>query len=71
MVRRIDSLLPIVFVIFLLVPLAPAMGQEIDAWELGIMYPNEDADNPFEISKDGKAKVEFFVENSGFVEISV
>jgi len=47
------------------------MGQELDSWELGIMYPNEDADNPFEVSKDGKVKVEFFVENSGFVEITV
>lgn len=71
MVRRIDSLLLRLFVISLLVPLSPAMGQELDSWELGIMYPNEDADNPFEVSKDGKVKVEFFVENSGFVEITV
>ncbi|MDP6985608.1 MAG: hypothetical protein QGH38_00115 [Candidatus Thalassarchaeaceae archaeon] len=71
MVRRIDSLLLRLFVISLLVPLSPAMGQELDSWELGIMYPNEDAGNPFEVSKDGKVKVEFFVENSGFVEITV
>ena len=71
MVRRIDYLLLRLFVISLLVPLSPAMGQELDSWELGIMYPNEDADNPFEVSKDGKVKVEFFVENSGFVEITV
>ncbi|HJM13077.1 MAG TPA: hypothetical protein QF641_01115 [Candidatus Thalassarchaeaceae archaeon] len=71
MVRKVNSLVIRLVVLSIIIPSTISLGQEIDAWELGIEYPNEDASNPFEISKDGKVKVEFFVDNSGFVEITV
>ena len=49
----------------------PSSAQELDAWELGINYPEEDSTNPFLIADDGSVKVEFFVENSGLTEITV
>ncbi len=49
----------------------PSYAQDLDAWELGINYPGEDSANPFEISRDGSASVEFFVDNTGLTEISV
>jgi hypothetical protein len=72
-VRKVNSLVIRLVVLSILIPSTISLGQEqeIDAWELGIEYPNEDATNPFEISNDGKVKVEFFVDNSGFVEITV
>lgn len=70
-VRKVNSLVIRLVVLSIIIPSTISLGQEIDAWELGIEYPNEDASNPFEISKDGKVKVEFFVDNSGFVEITV
>ena len=50
---------------------SPSSAQELDSWELGINYPGEDSTNPFLLSDEGSVKVEFFVENSGLVEISV
>jgi hypothetical protein len=49
----------------------PTTAQELESWELGINYPGEDSTNPFLLSSEGSAKVEFFVENSGFTEITV
>ena len=71
MIRGFGSLLLRVVVVALLIPSTPSIAQDLDSWELGIMYPNEDADIPFDVSKEGNVRVEFFVENSGFVEISV
>ncbi|MDG1540363.1 MAG: hypothetical protein P8Q46_02280 [Candidatus Thalassarchaeaceae archaeon] len=50
---------------------APSSAQELESWELGINYPGEDSTNPFLLSDEGSAKVEFFVENSGLTEITV
>ncbi len=50
---------------------SPASSQELESWELGIKYPGEDSTNPFVLSNDGSAKVEFFVDNSGLTEITV
>jgi hypothetical protein len=47
------------------------MAQNLDAWDLGIMYLGDDSETPFEISRDGAVRIEFFVENSGFVEIEL
>ncbi len=71
MERSARSLLLSVAILALLVPASPLMGQDLDAWDLGIMYPGDDAETPFEISRDGTVRVEFFVENSGFVEIEL
>ncbi|MBR79549.1 MAG: hypothetical protein CMA88_02030 [Euryarchaeota archaeon] len=49
----------------------PAVAQDLDSWELGINYPGEDSANPFEISREGSANVEFFVDNTGLTEITV
>ncbi len=49
----------------------PTTAQELESWELGINYPGEDSTNPFLLSSEGSAKVEFFVENSGFTDITV
>jgi hypothetical protein len=49
----------------------PTKAQELESWELGINYPGEDSTNPFLLSNEGSAKVEFFVENSGLTEITV
>ena len=50
---------------------SPSSAQELESWELGINYPGEDPTNPFLLSDQGSAKVEFFVENSGLTEITV
>jgi uncharacterized membrane protein len=71
MERSARSLLLSVAILALLVPASPLRGQDLDAWNLGIMYPGDDAETPFEISRDGTVRVEFFVENSGFVEIEL
>ena len=71
MERSARSLLFSVAILALLVPASPLMGQDLDAWDLGIIYPGDDAETPFEISRDGAVRVEFFVENSGFVEIEL
>ncbi|MEC8874633.1 MAG: hypothetical protein VX502_04500 [Candidatus Thermoplasmatota archaeon] len=71
MERSTRSLLLSVAILALLVPASPLMGQDLDAWDLGIIYPGDDAETPFEISRDGTVRVEFFVENSGFVEIEL
>ena len=71
MERSTRSLLLSVAILALLVPASPLMGQDLDAWDLGIIYPGDDAEPPFEISRDGTVRVEFFVENSGFVEIEL
>jgi len=60
--------------IVLLLPLISSTqisAQELESWELGIKYPSDDEANPFMISNDGSAKIEFFVENSGLIEITV
>lgn len=49
----------------------PTTAQELESWELGINYPGEDSTNPFLLSSEGSAKVEFFVENSGLTDITV
>lgn len=46
-------------------------AQELETWELGINYPGDDSTNPFVLSDEGEVKIEFFVENSGFTEITV
>ena len=50
---------------------APSSAQELESWELGINYPGEDPTNPFLLSDEGTARVEYFVENSGLTEITV
>ncbi|RZD51176.1 MAG: hypothetical protein CXT66_01595 [Methanobacteriota archaeon] len=49
----------------------PTTAQELESWELGINYPEEDSTNPFLLSSEGSAEVEFFVENSGLTDITV
>jgi hypothetical protein len=49
----------------------PTTAQELESWELGINYPGEDSTNPFLLSSEGSAEVEFFVENSGLTDITV
>ena len=56
---------------FMLLPSGVVSAQNLDAWDLGVMYPGDDADKPFEISRDGAVMIEFFVDNSGLVEITV
>ena len=69
--RNVDSMLPLLVMLVILLPTSASTAQNIDAWDLGIMYPEDDADIPFQISRDGTAKIEFFVDNSGLVEISI
>ena len=54
---------------FVAVP--PTSGQDLESWELGIKYPEEDPTNSFILSDVGSTKVEFFVENTGLTEITV
>tara|TARA_B100000945_G_C20426430_1_gene620777 strand:+ start:5477 stop:6439 length:963 start_codon:yes stop_codon:yes gene_type:complete len=68
---RVRSLLIGVILAASLAASTPASGQELDSWELGIKYPGEDSTNPFVLSKDGTANVQFFLENSGLTEITV
>ena len=65
------SLLLSVILLAILAPASPLIAQDLDAWDLGIMYPGDDSETPFEISRDGAVRIEFFVENSGFVEIEL
>ncbi|MDP6220948.1 MAG: hypothetical protein QGG76_05095, partial [Candidatus Thalassarchaeaceae archaeon] len=60
MERSARSLLLSVAILALLVPASPLMGQDLDAWDLGIIYLGDDAETPFEISRDGTIWVEFF-----------
>ena len=57
--------------VLLIIPFCPAFAQDIDQWELGIEYPSEDSDKPFEVSRDGRVSIDFFVENSGLIEITL
>ena len=71
MVSRSASILLGAVLTLSLFATTPASSQELDSWELGINYPGEDSTNPFLLSDQGSAKVEFFVENSGLTEITV
>ncbi|MEE2625429.1 MAG: hypothetical protein VYD50_04155, partial [Candidatus Thermoplasmatota archaeon] len=62
--RNVDSMLPLLVMLVILLPTSASTAQNIDAWDLGIMYPEDDADIPFQISRDGTAKIGFFVDNS-------
>tara|TARA_B100000700_G_C15016427_1_gene843529 strand:- start:95 stop:1042 length:948 start_codon:yes stop_codon:yes gene_type:complete len=68
---RVSSILLGAIMALSLFAAAPSSAQELDSWELGINYPDEDSTNPFLLSNDGSVKVEFFVENSGLTEITV
>ncbi len=46
-------------------------AQELDSWELGINYPNDDSSNSFLLEKDGSKNIEFFVDNSGLTDITI
>ena len=71
MVSRFSAILMGAIMALSLFASLPSSAQELDSWELGINYPGEDSTNPFLLSDDGSVEVEFFVENSGFTEITV
>jgi len=71
MSSRVSSMLLGVILALSLFSATPTTAQELESWELGINYPGEDSTNPFLLSSEGSAKVEFFVENSGFTDITV
>ena len=71
MSSRVSSILLGVILALALFSATPTTAQELESWELGINYPEEDSTNPFLLSSEGSAKVEFFVENSGLTDITV
>tara|TARA_B110000263_G_scaffold250181_1_gene271281 strand:+ start:8367 stop:9314 length:948 start_codon:yes stop_codon:yes gene_type:complete len=71
MSSRVSSMLLGVILALSLFSATPTTAQELESWELGINYPGEDSTNPFLLSSEGSAKVEFFVENSGLTDITV
>jgi len=71
MSSRVSSMLLGVILALTLFSATPTTAQELESWELGINYPGEDSTNPFLLSSEGSAEVEFFVENSGLTDITV
>ena len=71
MKSRVSAILLGAIIALSLFSASPATAQELDAWELGINYPEEDPTNSFLLTDEGSAKVEFFVDNSGLTEITV
>ncbi|HIG33470.1 MAG TPA: hypothetical protein EYQ11_01125 [Candidatus Poseidoniales archaeon] len=71
MSSRVSSMLLGVILALTLFSATPTTAQELESWELGINYPEEDSTNPFLLSSEGSAEVEFFVENSGLTDITV
>jgi hypothetical protein len=71
MSSRVSSILLGVILALALFSATPTTAQELESWELGINYPEEDSTNPFLLSSEGSVKVEFFVENSGLTDITV
>ena len=47
------------------------VNAQFGSWELGIEYPQENEDVPFDVKKDGTASVVFFVNNEEIVDIVV
>ncbi len=59
-----------VTIIALLIASTPAQSQ-IGGWDVGIDFPQDDDSNPFPISEDGSATVDFFVYNDELLPITV
>jgi len=47
------------------------VNAQFGSWELGIDYPQDNEDVPFDIGQDGKASVAFFVSNEELLDIVV
>ena len=47
------------------------VNAQIGSWEMGIEYPQDNEDVPFNVKQDGTASVEFFVSNDELVDIVV
>jgi len=65
---------PIFLVMVILVSLCPPIGVEAQipgGWDMGIKYVDDDSSEPFQISDNGGVAIEFFVENSELLEITV
>ena len=56
--------------ILLLTCAAPVHGQ-LGSWELGIEYPQDNEDVPFNVGTDGGVAIQFFVNNEELVDIGV
>lgn len=56
--------------ILLLTSSAPVQGQ-LGSWELGIEYPQDNEDVPFNIGTDGGVAIQFFVNNEELVDIGI
>ncbi len=47
------------------------VNAQIGSWEMGIEYPQDNEDVPFNVKQDGTASIEFFVSNDELVDIVV
>ena len=47
------------------------VNAQFGSWELGIEYPQDNEDVPFEVRQDGTASVVFFVSNEELLDIVV
>ena len=56
--------------LLLLASATPVQGQ-LGAWDLGIEYPGDNEDMPFNVDKDGRSTIQFFVNNDEFQDIEV
>ncbi len=56
--------------LFLLTCAAPVQGQ-LGSWELGIDYPQDNEDVPFNVGTDGGVSIQFFVNNEELADIGV
>ena len=65
---------PNFLVMLILIPLCPLMVTEAQiptGWDMGINYIDDDSSEPFQISDNGEVTIEFFVDNSEILEITV
>ena len=56
--------------LLLLASATPVQGQ-LGAWDLGIEYPGDNEDMPFNVDKGGRSTIQFFVNNDEFQDIEV
>ncbi|MEE2607001.1 MAG: hypothetical protein VX402_04190, partial [Candidatus Thermoplasmatota archaeon] len=56
--------------ILLLTCAAPVHGQ-LGSWELGIEYPQDNEDVPFNVGTDGGVAIQFFINNEELVDIGI
>ena len=68
---KVGVILASITFICLLSPIATSQQPDPPGWDLGIEYPQEDQENPFELSSSGTATVTFYVSNNELLPITI